>query len=343
MHMKNLLKAILAFILAFTVTSARGEKKIHIVFIGNSITYGATLSSPSTEAPPVIEGQLIQERTGVETKVSNCGISGLTTVNWLPGTSAYNNAVSAATTYSSEDGPLYFSIMLGTNDSAEKGTTGAPVSTDDFKANMKAIIDGLHAKFPTARFVINYPTWYSPNTHNGATYLQAGLNRLKSYRPVMDAMIAYYASSNAGLVNYGDTTAFTYFEKHPAQFTAESGVDGTFYLHPNASGAKYLAGLWADALMKVLSDDGIKEVSEDERYVMGEDLITDTFQLSTNTMESYQFSPSNLILPETDGYGTGQFIYHCAWTPPAPQRSVPVHSGEALQARDRHLLLFYQL
>lgn len=323
MHMKNLLKAILAFILAFTVTSARGEKKIHIVFIGNSITYGATLSSPSTEAPPIIEGQLIQERTGVETKVSNCGISGLTTVNWLPGTSAYNNAVSAATTYSSEDGPLYFSIMLGTNDSAEKGTTGAPVSTDDFKANMKAIIDGLHAKFPTARFVINYPTWYSPNTHNGATYLQAGLNRLKSYRPVMDAMIAEYASSNAGLVNYGDTTAFTYFEKHPALFTAESGVDGTFYLHPNASGAKYLAGLWADALMKVLSDDGIKEVSEDERYVMGEDLITDTFQLSTNTMESYQFSPSNLILPETDGYGTGQFIYHCAWTHPLPSGQYP--------------------
>lgn len=124
-------------------------------------------------------------------------------------------------------------------------------------------------------------------------------------------------------MNYGDTTAFTYFEKHPAQFTAESGVDGTFYLHPNASGAKYLAGLWADALMKVLSDDGIKEVSEDERYVMGEDLITDTFQLSTNTMESYQFSPSNLILPETDGYGTGQFIYHCAWTHPLPSGQYP--------------------
>ena len=40
----------------FVYLSAAAKDKIHVVFIGNSITYGATLADPSTQAPPVITG-----------------------------------------------------------------------------------------------------------------------------------------------------------------------------------------------------------------------------------------------------------------------------------------------
>lgn len=78
----------------FVCLSAAAKDKIHVVFIGNSITYGATLADPSTQAPPVITGQLLEKRTKCTVKIKNCGVSGITTYGFLPGRGAYNNAVS---------------------------------------------------------------------------------------------------------------------------------------------------------------------------------------------------------------------------------------------------------
>ncbi len=329
------LKFTLCLLLAVMLVcmSAAAKDKIHVVFIGNSITYGATLSDPATQAPPVITGQLLQKRTNHTVKIKNCGVSGITTFGFLPGRGAYNNAVSAGEEFSSEAGPLYFSIMLGTNDSAEKGPEGSPVSTDTYKENIKKIIDALHEKFPNAKFVLNYPIWYSPTTHNGATYLQAGLDRLKSYHPVIDNILDEYASSNPGMVYAGSKEAFNFFEDNNDYFTSEAGNSGTFWLHPNAQGAVKLAGFWADAIMNVLATDGIGEGDdEDDKWMKGKDLITDSIQITTNTMESLQFSTSNLIRPEIEGYGTGQYIYHCSWTNPLPAGEYPylqIHLNEA--------------
>lgn len=327
----------------FVCLSAAAKDKIHVVFIGNSITYGATLADPSTQAPPVITGQLLEKRTKCTVKIKNCGVSGITTYGFLPGRGAYNNAVSGGEEFSKEEGPLYFSIMLGTNDSAEKGPEGSPVDTETYKENIKKIIDALHTKFPKAKFILNYPIWYSPTTHNGATYLQAGLDRLKSYHPVIDNILDEYASSNPGMVNAGLKEAFDFFEGNNDYFTSESGNSGTFWLHPNAQGAVKLAGFWTDAIMKVLATDGIKEggEEEDDTWVKGKDLVTDSIQISTNTMESYQFSTSNLIRPEIEGYGTGQFIYHCSWTDPLPAGEYPYlqfHLNEAVSDIFFHMI-----
>lgn len=258
------LRLILSLLLLgiFVCLSAAAKDKIHVIFIGNSITYGATLADPSTQAPPVITGQLLEKRTKCTVKIKNCGVSGITTYGFLPGRGAYNNAVSGGEEFSKEEGPLYFSIMLGTNDSAEKGPEGSPVDTETYKENIKKIIDALHTKFPKAKFILNYPIWYSPTTHNGATYLQAGLDRLKSYHPVIDNILDEYASFNPGMVNAGLKEAFDFFEGNNDFFTSESGNSGTFWLHPNAQGAVKLAGFWTDAIMKVLATDGIKEGGE---------------------------------------------------------------------------------
>ena len=330
---KLILCSVLLLCMLAGSTASMASDKIHVVFIGNSITYGATLSSPSTEAPPVITGQQLYKRTRVATRVKNCGVSGITTFGFLPGRSAYNTAVAAAAEFAQEQGPLYFSIMLGTNDSAEKGPEGAPVSTDTYKNNLKSIIDSLKAKFPQAKFILNYPIWYSPTTHNGATYLQAGLDRLNSYHPVIDNIVSEYSSSDPGKVYAGSKDAYSFFENNTQYFTSEEGNSGTFYLHPNAQGAVKLAGFWTDAIMQVLATDGIDEYTgSDETWLKGDDLITDTLQITSNTMESWKFSPANLIRPQLEGYSTGQYIYHSAWTDPLPQNESPylqVHLKEA--------------
>ncbi len=66
----------------------KGEKQhVNVVFVGNSITQGALLADPAHEAPPVQAVKYLtlqQEVAGV--KFSNQGVSGSTTVDFLPAT-----------------------------------------------------------------------------------------------------------------------------------------------------------------------------------------------------------------------------------------------------------------
>lgn len=230
------------------------KENINLVFIGNSITYGATLSSPSTQAPPIICRQLIQKATGVKTHVHNGGHSGITTLGFLPGRTDFTQCATAANSFvKGNGGLLYFSIMLGTNDSAISGTEGAPVSTDTYRENMKQIIEELLKRFPTCKILVNYPIWYSPNTHNGARYLEEGMNRLHSYYPIIDELAASYDRVFAG-----NREVWDFFEDNKALFTAESGNSGTFFLHPNVNGAKRLAEIWARSLAELIQSDGIE-------------------------------------------------------------------------------------
>ena len=83
--------------------------------------------------------------------------------------------------------------MLGTNDSAITGPNGAPASPGKYHENMKTIIDKLLALYPKCKVVLHRPVWYSPNTYNGAKYLEEGLNRLQSYYPELQALVLHYS------------------------------------------------------------------------------------------------------------------------------------------------------
>ncbi|MCR5139759.1 MAG: lipolytic protein G-D-S-L family [Bacteroidaceae bacterium] len=230
------------------------KENINLVFIGNSITYGATLSHPATQAPPIICRQMVEDATGVTTHVFNGGHSGITTWGYLPGRSDFTTVSMAANTFVRNNGGLlYFSIMLGTNDSAIIGTEGAPVSTETYRTNMKAIIDELIRRFPTCKIIVNYPLWYSPNTHNGSRYLEEGMTRLRSYYPIIDALVTEYDQVYAG-----ERGVWEYFENNRPLFTAERGNSGTFYLHPNAEGAVRLAEIWTRSLLTLIKADGVK-------------------------------------------------------------------------------------
>lgn len=229
---------------------------VNIVFIGNSITHGATLKEPEKEAPPVRTVEWLQTQEGVgKVNFSNQGVSGYTTVDFLPATGkAFRKVEAAAEAYKAEkDALLVFSIDLGTNDSAVEGPNGAPVSPENYKKNLQAIIDQLLTDFPDSRVVVHQPIWYSPNTYNGSIYLQRGLDRLQTYFPEIGDLVKEYGRTKPGQVIVGDKQGFGYFKQHAAaELQAEEGWQGVFYLHPNKVGAESLGKLWGKGIYKLL-------------------------------------------------------------------------------------------
>lgn len=255
--MKKLI-LLLCLCIPFSLYAQRGkEVALNIVYIGNSITQGALLKSPAQEAPPVRTSEWLKGQEGIaEVNMSNQGVSGKTTVDYLPASKTYFPKVKSAMETLKGEHPKaipLFSIMLGTNDSANSGPNGAPVSAPQYYTNLKTIIDALLESFPNALFVLHRPIWYSPTTYNGAQYLARGLKRLESYYPVLQELVKDYASKHPGQVFLGDTEGFVYFEANYAtEFWPEQGNAGTFYLHPNQKGAESLAQFWGKAIYKAL-------------------------------------------------------------------------------------------
>ena len=238
----------------FSIGGAAAQSTVNLVFIGNSITAGATLKDAATQAPPIVARALVEEATGITTNVYNGGHSGITTYGFLPGRNDFTKVTNAAKRFVKDNGGLvYFSIMLGTNDSACTTTEGAPVSPDTYEENLRKIIDGLLEAVPDCRILLNYPIWYSPNTHNSAKYLQEGLDRLHSYYPVIKRIAKSYDQVYAG-----NRKVWKIFKNKDELFTSENGHAGVFHLHPNVQGAHLLAEIWANSLLSIIRADGIK-------------------------------------------------------------------------------------
>lgn len=255
MHLTTTLRIIVFVLFLFSINPSFAQgRRVGIIYIGDSITYGAGLDSPAKEAPPVISSAWVQKQKGLgSVQFSNQGHSGYTTLDFLPGTPALAQVLAAAKALQADNNLLVFSVMLGTNDSAVKGTHGAPVSVNDYKTNLQIITDTLLAQFPKTIVIYQRQVWYSPNTQNGATYLQEGLTRLQSYAPVFGSLVANYQNSHPGHVFMGDIKAYDYFKtNYLTDFQAEAGHQGTFYLHPNQKGAKALGRFWATAIYTVL-------------------------------------------------------------------------------------------
>jgi lysophospholipase L1-like esterase len=231
------------------------RKNLNIIYIGDSITQGVQLAGPATEAPPATATAWLRKQKGVgKVEFSNQGVSGFTTVDFLPSTNTvFPRADKAASALNSKNAALIFFIMLGTNDSAITGPNGSPVSAEKYYDNLKTIIDRLLQHFPDSKFVIQKPIWYSPNTYNGSMYLQEGLTRLQSYFPKIDQLVGEYRKTKSDHIFTSDTRAFDYFSAHySTDLIPEQGHEGIFYLHPNSKGAVMLGQFWGEAIYKVI-------------------------------------------------------------------------------------------
>jgi lysophospholipase L1-like esterase len=247
---RKILLPLLFSIVLFCSFLLSEKPNIDIVFIGDSITHG---TGAKDESPPIFAQNYLQQLNKFGTiHISNQGVSGFTTVDFLPETNkAYQKVKNAATQfYEDKQATLIFSIMLGTNDSAIKGPNGSPVSPVAYHQNLKTITDSLLAAFPECKIVYNYPIWYSTNTHNrGATYLQEGLSRLQSYYPEINSLVKEYKKSKPNQVFTGDKKGLKFFQKNYLKnFKPEKGPDGTFYLHPNRDGDIALGNFWGKAI-----------------------------------------------------------------------------------------------
>ncbi|NCD69655.1 GDSL-type esterase/lipase family protein [Mucilaginibacter agri] len=234
-----------------------GNNSYNIIFIGDSITEARMVPDASTQGPAA-QAATYLTGTGKFKSIhfNNQGRSGFTTLDFLPTeNNAYPKVVKAADEfYRDQSATLVFSIMLGTNDSAVKGTHGAPVSPENYKANLKSIADSLLSRYANCKIIINEPLWYSDSTQNGAVYLIEGRNRLLSYVPQIKALVKEYKSLLPGQVFLGDEKAYAYFSKnYLTDMHAEHGPIGTFYLHPNQKGSAALGEFWGKAIAKVLN------------------------------------------------------------------------------------------
>lgn len=243
----------------FSFISLQGQlsyRNLDIVYIGNSITQGVQLNDPAEEAPPAFATKYIRTLQGVESaRFLNRGKSGYTTVNFLPTPDGeLSKIITAVKEFHTDNSRLLvFSIMLGTNDSAEEGPKGSPLYPEEYHFNIKAITDKLLYEFPGCKVVYQQPVWYSPTTYNRSRYLKAGLERLQSYFPELQSLVADYSPTHPRQVLMGDTLAFDYFrDNYLTDLIPEPGNAGTFYLHPNRKGAEVLGKFWADGIYKAL-------------------------------------------------------------------------------------------
>lgn len=253
-------------VLLVTLTIQAQQRSYNIVFIGNSITYGALHQQREQTAPPAQCALWLSQQEGIDTVYfKNCGRSGRTTYHFLPnandvipvGDKTYFSDVVNQTTQLVKAHPalpVVFSIMLGTNDSVER-KHNAHTTPEDYAKNLCAIIDSLLKLWPDAHVVLNKPIWYTPDyvTKGGSVASKKSLKLLSTYYNMFPQVVK---NCKPGHVHIGDSEAYGYFEKNwRNDINEEKDVrNKSYWLHPNEQGAKILAACWGKAILPVLKD-----------------------------------------------------------------------------------------
>ncbi len=149
---KNILKVLLIIITFFaaSLTASSQEYQVRIACMGNSITYGAGVSDPSTESYPAQLGVMLQEKYGDTCVVKNFGNSGRTMLKHgdypLWNEKEFTNAMAFA--------PNICLILLGTNDTKPYNWD---VYGDEFYGDYMSMIDTFRVRNPFVKFIVCYP------------------------------------------------------------------------------------------------------------------------------------------------------------------------------------------
>lgn len=244
--------------------SGFAQRSANIVFIGNSITYGALHEQRELTAPPVQCARWLCQQEDIDTVyIRNCGRSGKTTYHFLPspadvipaGDKTYFGDVVSKTRDLIEAHPslpLMFSIMLGTNDAVER-TKNPHTAPADYVNNLTTIIDSLLRLWPDAHVVLNRPIYNSSDyvTKNGSVASKKSLKLMNTYYKLFPKIVR---NCKAGHVHIGDAEAYRYFKKHHRTdaFEEKDARGQSYWLHPNEQGAAQLARFWGKAILRVL-------------------------------------------------------------------------------------------
>lgn len=260
--MKRLLISFLA--ISFLFAYGYAQRSANIVFIGNSITYGALHQQRELTAPPTQCARWLCQQEEMDTVYfRNCGRSGKTSYHFLPdakevipaGDMTYFGDVVAKTrelVKAHPSLPLIFSIKLGTNDAVER-KHNAHTEPDTYVKNLTVIIDSLLRLWPDAHVVLNRPIYNTSDyvTKNGSVASKKSLKMMNTYYEQLPKVVN---NCKAGHVHIGDTDAYDYFKQHykTDAFEEKDARGKSYWLHPNEQGAQKLAEYWGKALLSVL-------------------------------------------------------------------------------------------
>jgi acyl-CoA thioesterase I len=125
--------------------------KVRMAFIGNSITYGATLKNPATDSYPAQLGKMLSGVYGDTVEIKNAGVSARTMLKHADNPIWIEPPFKSALKFV----PDICLVCLGTNDSRpfiwdEWG--------DEFLADYLSMIDTFKFRNPYTRFIICHPT-----------------------------------------------------------------------------------------------------------------------------------------------------------------------------------------
>ncbi|MBR0050158.1 MAG: SGNH/GDSL hydrolase family protein [Prevotella sp.] len=252
--------------LSFAIYLSLGfaQRSANIVFIGNSITYGALHEQREQTAPPTQCARWLCQQEEIDTVYyRNCGRSGRTTYHFLPnandvvpaGEKTYFGDVVSKTrelVKAHPTLPLLFSFMLGTNDAVER-KHNAHTEPDAYVRNLTVVIDSLLRLWPDAHVVLNRPIYNTSDyvTKNGSVASKKSLKLMNTYYELLPKVAE---QCKPGHVHVGDADAYAYFEQHyrADAFEEKDARGRSYWLHPNEKGAEALAAFWGKALLPVL-------------------------------------------------------------------------------------------
>lgn len=235
MNKTKMFIGILFFLLINNLSSAQ-DHKVHIAFMGNSITIGSGLPNQTENCYPSQIQLLLNEQYGDTCEVQNFAVSGRTLLKQGDFPLWNEEQYPASWNYA----PDIVFIMLGTNDSK-------PYNWDDygdeFDDDYRSMIDSFKVRNPVCKFIVCYP----PPAFEVVYDIRDSVI-VHGVIPVVDQMVEEY---DAVLVDFYS----------PLVDSVHLFPDK---IHPDVTGAKVMAQLAFD---KIVESDIIHQVEVGRTYV----------------------------------------------------------------------------
>ena len=331
--MKKLLPFTVAILLSLAVHTANSQDyHVRIGFIGNSITYGATLTDPKTESYPAQLGQMLQEKYGDTCILANFGISSRTMLKHgdfpIWNDVEFRNAWKFA--------PEILLICLGTNDSKPQNWD---LYGHEYYDDYQSMIDTFRIRNPHVKFLVCHPcpayrvVWGirdSVITHGVLPAIDSileysGATKVDFYTPMIDSVALFPDFIHP---NYRGSGAL-------ARIVYHTMMDSDL-VHKADTGLTFVTGLDTDTKALAFGDSATltwTTVNADSAFLDGQPVpVSGSFKVSPAETRVFMLKAKGI--KSVDSMRIEQTVYHPALTRlMISPRAKNVHEGDTVNLK----------